>query len=161
MNYQRQSGGIWTQIGIASFRTGPASMPNIQCDSAVPYGFTRVRPFLSYIYFITGMPDPDKPTTSAASTSSTSADTTVTTIHAGTNSNSPSTEASDLTATTPPTTTYGSTETTSNEPTTSNANGLKFMLSPISKIKIFLSLFNQHWLLLVTTLLASSLSNTI
>lgn len=74
MNYQMTT-GIWIQIGIASFRSGPFSVPNITCQSTTPTGFTRIRPFLSWIYFITKLPDPDNPTT-ATSTSNPGSSTT-------------------------------------------------------------------------------------
>lgn len=63
MNY-KQSDGIWIQIGVASFRSGPVSVPNITCESDTPSGFTRISSFLSWIYFITNLPDPDNPMTS-------------------------------------------------------------------------------------------------
>lgn len=68
MNYQDETSGTWTLIGVASFRSGPNSVPNITCQSNTPFGYTRLKSFLPWIYFVTGLPEPEIPTTFSPST---------------------------------------------------------------------------------------------
>lgn len=61
MNYQQEVNGSWTLIGIASFRSGPSSVPNVTCQSNAPFGYTRLTSFLHWIYFVTGLTEPEIP----------------------------------------------------------------------------------------------------